>query len=223
MSNIDCYSDTGATLNGRALAQTAVTTDGNIITVDPIVPVELTSFSATIDKNDVILSWSTATETNNQGFEIQRRNINQSEYKIVGFVEGNGTTTEVKSYTFSEKNVFTGNYGYRLKQVDYDGTFEYSEEIKVGMTPTLEYSVSQNYPNPFNPTSTIQYTIPKMGFVKISIYNILGNEIKVLISEEKIPGNYEITFNAKELASGIYFYKIRTGEFSQIKKMTLMK
>ena len=202
---------------------TAVTTDANTVTIDPVIPVELTSFSATTYRNDVVLSWSTATETNNQGFEIQRRNINEIEYTRIGFIEGNGTTTEVKSYIFSDKNVLAGTYGYRLKQVDYDGTFEYYAEIEVGITTPFDYSISQNYPNPFNPTSTIRYTIPKMGFVKLSIYDPLAKEIQVLVNEEKVPGNYEIVFDAKELASGIYFYKIRTGDFSQIKKMILLK
>jgi len=215
---------TGATLDGRALAQTAVTLDANTVTLNyPSVPVELTSLSAKIDMNEVILSWSTTTETNNKGFEIQRRNNNENEFNRVGFVEGNGTTTDVKSYSYSDKDILAGNYNYRLKQVDYDGTFEYSEEIEVNITGSLEYSVSQNYPNPFNPTSTIRYSIPKMEFVKISIYDILGNEIKVLVNELKTPGNYEINFDAKELASGIYLYKIRTGEYSQIRKMIFMK
>ncbi len=214
----------GGTLNGRALAMTAVTTDANNVTIDPtVVPVELISFSATTDRNDVILSWSTATETNNQGFEIQRKNINEIEYTIVGFIEGQGTTTEVRSYEFNDKNVLADNYSYRLKQVDYDGTFEYSAEVEVGVTPIFEYSISQNYPNPFNPTSTIRYAIPKMGFVKISVYDALGKEVKVLVNENKAPGNYEIVFDAKELTSGVYFYKISTGEFSKVNKMILIK
>ncbi|MCX6150335.1 MAG: ice-binding family protein [Ignavibacteriales bacterium] len=215
---------TGSTLNGRALAQSAVTLDANTVTINYAnIPIELTSFSATADKNDVILSWSTTTETNNQGFEIQRRNTNNNEFERVGFVKGNGTTTAVKIYTFSDKDILAGNYGYRLKQVDYDGRFEYSDEIEINITRPLEYVITQNYPNPFNPTSAIRYAIPKIDFVKISIYDMLGKEIKVLVNEEKTPGNYEIIFDAKELASGIYFYKINAGEFSQIKKMILMK
>jgi len=117
----------------------------------------------------------------------------------------------------------SGNYNFRLKQIDFDDTLEYSGEIEVNITLPLEYSISQNYPNPFNPASTIRYTIPQTDFVKISIYNILGNEIKVLVNEEKDPGDYEISFDAREIASGVYFYKISTGKFSQIKKMIVMK
>lgn len=213
----------GASLLGSALAKTAVTLDANSLTIDVIVPVELISFSASADKNNVILSWSTSTETNNRGFEIQRRNINDTKYQEVGFVEGNGTTSEFNSYIFTDKDVLSGNHSYRLKQIDFDGTFEYSDEVEVDVTRRLEYSISQNFPNPFNPTSTIQYAIPHTDFVDVSVYNILGNKIKVLVNEVKTPGNYEIIFDAKELASGIYFYKITAGKFSQINKMILMK
>jgi hypothetical protein len=215
--------ETGGAFDGRALAQTAVTTDANSIKITGLVPVELTSFSAALDKNNVILSWSTATETNNRGFEIQRRNINQKEYERAGFVEGNGTSTEINSYSFTDKEVPAGNYGYRLKQTDYDGTFEYSDEVKVEITSPLEYSVSQNYPNPFNPVTTIRYAIPQLSLVKVSVYDILGEEIKVLVNEEQNPGNHAVNFDAKDFSSGVYFYKIISGEFSQVRKMILMK
>ena len=214
---------TGATFDGRALAQTAVTLQANEVIINIVVPVELTSFSATTEKNDVNLVWNTATETNNQGFEIQRMNINDTKYEKVGYVEGNGTTTKINRYNFDDKDVLAGNYNYRLKQIDFNGTFEYSGEIEVNITSPSEFSISQNYPNPFIPTSTIQYAIPQTSFVKISIYNILGNEIEVLVNEEKSPGDYEVIFDATELASGMYFYKLSTGKFSQTRKMVVMK
>ncbi|MDP3829885.1 MAG: T9SS type A sorting domain-containing protein, partial [Ignavibacteriaceae bacterium] len=114
-------------------------------------------------------------------------------------------------------------YAYRLKQIDNDGTYEYSNEIKVDLGMLTEFSLKQNYPNPFNPTTTIQYNIPIISFVKISVYDILGKEIKQLVNELRNPGHHEIIFEAKELACGIYYYTIRTGEFTQSKKMILLK
>jgi len=203
-----------------------------------LIPVELTSFTSSVIENDVTLNWQTATETNNQGFQIERSKKLEarSEWQNTGFVNGNGTTTEPKSYSFADKNLEAGKYQYRLKQIDFDGTFEYSNVIEVEIVPPLKFSLEQNYPNPFNPVTTIKYTIPtppsssplakgrnEVGFVTLKVYDVLGKEVATLVNEEKPAGNYEAVFNASHLASGIYYYQLRTGDFVQTKKMVLIK
>jgi hypothetical protein len=190
-------------------------------TLDVIVPVELTSFSALANKNEVILRWQTATETNNQGFEIQR--INDGQFEKIGFVPGHGTTTEIQSYNFVDKNVLAGEYSYRLKQMDYDGTTEYSNIVEVLVTQPNEYSLSQNYPNPFNPSTTIAYSILKDGFVTLKVYDVLGEEVVTVINEVQSAGTREITFDASALSSGVYYYQLVSGEFTSTKKLILMK
>ena len=211
------------------------------------VPVELTSFTATANGNEVILNWSTATETNNQGFEILRFAQNDNdEWKKKGVVPGHGTTTETQHYSFTDNNVKSGKYQYKLKQIDYDGMFEYSQIVEVEIPLVNEFSLSQNYPNPFNPSTKIKFTIPtsplssplvkgrtKEGFVTLKVYDILGNEVATLVNEEKPAGEYEVEFNAANLPSGIYFYQLlvtalqskdgKAGQYSETKKMVLLK
>ncbi len=188
------------------------------------VPVELTSFRADVQDGEVILNWSTATETNNKGFYVERKGASLiGNWEKIGFVSGSGTTTEPNSYTFTDNNVTTGNYSYRLKQIDYDGSFEYSKEVEVEVSVPLEFSLSQNYPNPFNPVTTIKYSVPKDGNVKLTVYNALGQELAELVNKEIKAANYEVEFNAKDLASGVYFYCIQAGDFVQSKKMILLK
>jgi len=191
-------------------------------------PVELISFTASISSSSIELNWKTATELNNYGFEIERSQktevSNQNNWDKIGFVHGHGNSNSPKEYSFTDPSVTSGSYAYRLKQIDNDGKFKYSEavEANVGQIPN-DYSLNQNYPNPFNPNTTIAYDIPKTSLVRISIYDILGEEIKSLVNGEKSPGHYEIFFDAKELAGGIYYYSIKAGEFSQSKKMILLK
>lgn len=193
----------------------------------PGVPVELASFTAKVNNNTVTLNWQTATETNNFGFEIERRNSAnrnlQSNWEKIGFVEGNGTTTEISNYNFVDREINSGNYEYRLKQIDLDGSFEYSEVVAVQVSSKTEFVLSQNYPNPFNPTTTIQYSIPNSSNVKLIVYNALGETVKVLVNDYKDAGNYKINFNAESLPSGIYYYKIESGGFNSVKKMILLK
>ena len=193
-----------------------------VIVYEYSVPVELTSFSATVNKTDVTLKWNTATETNNQGFDIERMNQG-GQFEKIGYVAGFGTTTEPKSYTFTDTKLETGNYTYRLKQVDLDGTYEYSSEVNVEVTLPLEYALEQNYPNPFNPSTTIKYSIPDDGFVKLSVYNMLGEEVVNLVNAQQKAGRYEINFNASNLASGVYVYRLEAPNFTSSKKLMLMK
>ena len=195
---------------------------------DGALPVELVSFTGQLNEDSVNLFWQTATEVNNYGFEVERgirqKTIGNSAWEKIGFVQGNGNSNSPKEYRFTDNTTTSGLYAYRLKQLDNDGTFKYSEtiEVLVSQIPN-DFSLNQNYPNPFNPSTTISYDIPKTSFVKISVYDILGKEIKVLVNEAKNPGYYETVFDARELAGGIYCFSIRAGDFTQNKKMLLLK
>ena len=168
------------------------------------------------------MNWTTATETNNQGFEIERKS-NGGVYEKIGYVAGFGTTTEPKSYSFTDSKVNTGAYSYRLKQIDYDGTFTYSDEVRVNVTAPLSFELSQNYPNPFNPVTTIKYSIPQSADVKLSVYNLLGEQVALLVDEFKEVGVHTINFTANNLQSGFYIYKLESNGFVQSKKMILIK
>ncbi len=187
-----------------------------------IVPVELTSFTATSNGADVELKWTTATEINNQGFEIEKMN-NDGSFEQAGYVAGFGTTTEPKAYSFIDSKLESGNYTYRLKQIDFDGTFTYTEEVNVEVELPLEYSLDQNYPNPFNPTTTIKYSIPEEGFVKLAVYNMLGEQVAAIVNTTQKAGRYEVNFNASQLSSGVYVYRIEAANFVASKKLMLLK
>uniref|UniRef100_A0A7V2ZLS7 T9SS type A sorting domain-containing protein n=1 Tax=Ignavibacterium album TaxID=591197 RepID=A0A7V2ZLS7_9BACT len=189
---------------------------------ESIVPVELTSFNASITGTNVLLKWTTATEINNSGFDIERRTQN-SEWKKIGFVSGAGTTSEKQSYVFSDKNLNRGKYQYRLKQIDFDGTFEYSKTVEVEIVSPSKFELTQNYPNPFNPTTSISFTIPQAGNVKLAVYNLLGQEVAVLVNEFRDAGTYDVEFNASNLNSGVYLYKLEANGSTFTKKMTLLK
>ena len=192
-----------------------------------IVPVELTSFTAITDGKEVTLNWTTATEINNQGFEIQRSPEN-SEFITIGFVEGNGTTTEEHRYSFKDKDV-SGFLRYRLKQIDFDGSYEYSDIVEVEVLGNLSYELAQNYPNPFNPITNISYTLPAESQVKLSIYNTLGELVETLVNEKQDAGKYDAVWNAANHPSGVYIYtldavSLNGSEQTKIsKKMILMK
>jgi hypothetical protein len=191
--------------------------------IDPaIIPVELISFSAFSETGNVNLAWSTATETNNFGFQIERSD--ESKYfEQIGFVPGSGTTTETQEYSYLDRTVKAGTYFYRLKQIDFNGEFEYSNEIEVEVYAPLAFELGQNYPNPFNPTTSIQYTISSRQFVTIKVYDVLGNEIATLVNEEKPAGVYQAEFNEFGLPSGNYFYRLQAGAYVDTKKMILLR
>jgi Secretion system C-terminal sorting domain len=188
-----------------------------------LVPVELVSFQATTNGPEVNLKWATATEMNNQGFEVHRKADNKNEWEIISFVPGHGTTTETQQYSFTNYDVKPGNYKYKLKQIDYDGSFEYSQEIEAEVSAPLVFSLEQNYPNPFNPSTKISWQLPVGSQATLKVYDVLGNEIATLVNEVKAAGKYEIEFNASELPSRVYFYKLQAGSFVETKKMILLR
>ena len=195
-------------------------------------PVELTSFTAEKVDDEIVLKWQTATEKNNQGFEIERAvgsgQSVVSGWERIGFVEGKGTTSEISNYIFTDKINEPGIYSYRLKQIDLDGSFSYSQIVEVDISSATEFMLYQNYPNPFNPSTKIKYEIPSVGTqhavsVQLKIYDVLGSEVATLVNEEKSAGSYEVEFDGSSLPSGIYFYQLKVGSFSSIKKMVLLK
>ena len=192
-----------------------------------IVPVELTSFTASAFGNEVTLLWQTVTETNNNGFSIERTSGN-SDFEEIAFVPGFGTTTEPKSYSFLDKDLQNGIYSYRLKQIDFDGTFIHTAPVEVEVATPLEFSLSQNYPNPFNPSTKITFSLAVDSKVSLKVFDVLGQEITSLVNEDLTAGIHNYSFNAPGINSGIYFYKIETtgvdgSKYVNIKKMILVK
>ena len=195
---------------------------GFLIKIELPVPVELKDFSATIINELVNLNWTTITEKNNSGFEVQRRTRDQI-WETLGYVSGRGTTTEPSSYSYEDGIISSGNYTYRLKQIDYDGSYEYSNEINVEVTLPLKFYLEQNYPNPFNPSTIISFSIPQSSNVKIYVFNVLGEEVATLVNEVKNPGAHEVKFDGSNLTSGFYIYTLEAGSMKTSKKMMLTK
>ena len=188
-----------------------------------IIPVELTSFTGNVNNlGQVVLNWETATEINNHGFEIERR-TETSEYRTVGFVEGYGTTTEPRSYSYLDKTAEQGVNYYRLKQVDFDGSYSYSDEVEIEVAGPLTFDLAQNYPNPFNPSTNIKYSVPESGNIRLSVFNVVGEEVAVLADGFSQAGIYEVTFDASDLSTGVYLYKLQSANSVQTKKMMLLK
>lgn len=190
-----------------------------------ITPVELISFSGITQNNLVQLKWSTATESNNYGFEIYRNNISDrnSPTKQIGFTKGKGSAVERTDYEFWDTDLISGRYKYQLIQIDYDGTRKIIAETEVTIIIPKQYRLSQNYPNPFNPSTTIAFQIPKESHVYIKIFDCLGNEIKTLVNEIKMEGSYAVKFDASNLSNGLYFYQMSADNFISTKKMLLIK
>ena len=196
-------------------------------TDDGALPVELSSFSANVNSNNVSLNWKTATEVDNNGFEVQRavkdRKSGIGSWEKIGFVEGYGNSNSPKEYSFTDKNLTGGtNFAYRLKQIDNDGKYKYSKEVEVEVVPK-EYSLYQNYPNPFNPVTEIKYNLPEAAKVILKVYNIIGQEVAILVNGIEEAGYHSVKFEGSNLPSGTYIYRMQTGSFVQTKKMVLLK
>jgi hypothetical protein len=193
-----------------------------------ILPVELTSFTGSYFANSAQLKWSTATEVNNKGFEIER-SVGNSEFTTIAFIKGAGTTTSNQSYSYTDENLLTNtNYSYRLKQVDYNGMYSYSDIVELGMSHPAEFELSQNYPNPFNPTTKLSFSLPFNSNVTLEVYNLIGQRVLTLVKGTLQAGTHQVELNASDLNSGVYLYILNaSGEngtsFTSSRKMTLLK
>lgn len=197
--------------------------NAHLVQPDPVIPVELISFKAESASGIVKLYWSTAIELNNYGFEIERC-AEDRDWRTIGFVEGKGTTTEMQYYVYMDDlfGVNSEKIFYRLKQIDYNGQFEYSTELEVG-GPPAEFNLFQNYPNPFNPATVIEYSVPNSSPISLIVYNALGQQIKKLVDEIKNPGYYQVDFDGSSLPSGFYFYTLSADNIISTRKMILLK
>jgi len=189
--------------------------------------VELTSFTGKVVNGKIMLNWRTATETNNQGFDVESSTDNKSFQKI-GFTPGYGTSTQSHSYSYSLDMTNSDKQYFRLKQVDFSGEYEYSNVVEVSSPLPSSYSISQNYPNPFNPATRIDFEVPADAKVKITVYNALGQKITDLVNRQYAAGRYDVNFLAGNLSSGLYFYVIEArgndgSSFVTTRKMMLMK
>lgn len=192
---------------------------GTNFTINVNLPVELLSFTSLIDRNNIELKWMTATETNNKGFELIRNE------QVIDFINGNGTTTLLNNYSFKDENLKNGFYTYKLKQIDFDGSFAFIGNLNCEINIADKFILEQNYPNPFNPSTNIKYTVVKNQLVVLKVFDVLGNEITTLVNEEKQPGIYKTEFKIQNTTthSGTYFYRIKIGNFVETKKMIFLK
>ncbi len=195
--------------------------------LDATVPVELTAFTGYYRTNTAVLEWSTATETNNQGFEIQR-STDGVNFNKIEFVKGNGTTSNPSSYSFTDDKILPStNYYYRLKQIDFNGTFEYSNVINLGESYPVEFELYQNFPNPFNPSTNISFSLPTDSDVQLEVYNLIGQKVASIINGKLATGRHNVEFDASSLTSGVYVYKLIANNHTNVKviskKMLLIK
>ncbi|MDZ7315185.1 MAG: T9SS type A sorting domain-containing protein [candidate division KSB1 bacterium] len=191
-------------------------------------PVELAAFTVQFAPHSVsravLLRWETVSETNNLGFEVERAMGAEKNWQRIGFVKGAGTTTRQQTYQFIDTEALeVGVYFYRLRQLDTDGTFSYSQTVKFEVTAPLDYALMQNFPNPFNPTTTIVFQLKESGYATLQVYDLLGRRVMTLVDGELKAGTHKITLDASELSPGIYFYSLNAGSFKEMKKMTLIK
>ena len=193
-----------------------------ILTIDTTVPVELTSFTADADGQNVFLKWATASETNNSGFEVQKK-FDDEKWEVLGFIPGRGTTSEQSEYSFQDEIHLSGIYSYRLKQIDFDGSYKFSNEISADVKTLVDFNLEQNYPNPFNPVTIIKFSLPETDNVSLIIYNTVGQKITELVNGKLDAGKYSYQWNASDVATGMYIYELRTSNFVSVKKMILLK
>ena len=204
-------------------------------TFGQVVPVELAAFTAAVVGNDVSLVWITTTETNNFGFDIQRKFVESDSWEKIHFVAGHGTTTTQGPYQYTDENLAVGSYNYRLKQIDTNGSFEFSAIITVEVGVPEAFALNQNFPNPFNPSTTINYQISTAALndalateTTLTIFNILGARVLTLVNEEQGTGFYSVVWNGKDsdglqVPSGVYIYQLTAGSFKATKKMLLIQ
>ena len=185
-------------------------------------PVELGLLTAVSNERTIRLNWETKTEKNSNKFDVERKAIG-NDWGLVVSVKAAVLSNSPKQYSYTDKNLQSGKYQYRLKMIDNDGTFQYSSIVEAEVAVPQNYELNQNFPNPFNPNTVISYSLPLASYVKLIVYNTLGQAVKVLENGYQNAGSYSVNFNATELPSGTYYFKIEAGQFSQIKKMMLLK
>lgn len=234
-----CYVAAGCTLNiptGSTFTVIGTFISDGIVTGDGLftlpLPVQLSSFSATANGLSAVLRWTTETEINNYGFEVERRFVSGSQFTLPGaqwqsvaFIEGAGTSNRPRVYSFTDGHLSPGRYAYRLKQIDFNGSsvYHHAAEIDVGIAPH-SLSLGQNYPNPFNPTTTIEFTLPNAGHVTLKIYNVLGQTVATLFDGHGDPGRvYQATFDAVSLPSGHYFVRLHFADQALMRKIILVR
>jgi Secretion system C-terminal sorting domain len=190
-----------------------------------LLPVELSSFSALLNGTSVVLMWRTETEVSNYGFEIERNRDSEvgNLWKKIGFVEGSGNSNSPKNYSFTDINPPSGIIHYRLKQIDTDGKYQYSNVLNIEPGIPVQYALKQNFHNPFNPATHINYNLPSEGFVTLKVYDIAGREVATLVNENKKAGSYLVTFDGNNFASGVYLCRIYSGNYSSSIKMLMIK
>ncbi len=210
--------------------ETGVINDGYVVLTwqsgtNGINPVELISFTAEILANNVVLNWETATEVNNHGFEIQRSVVNsqKSEFKTIGFIKGHGNSNSPNNYSFVDSDNLSGLVKYRLKQIDINGSFEYSDIVKISISTLTKIVFEQNYPNPFNPSTTFSFSIPTEEFVTLAIYNSLGEKVSEVINNRMNAGTHKSVWNARGVTTGVYFARLTVGAKTQMQKIALLK
>ena len=218
---------TSATAGARTV--TITNPDGQVVTSATLVtyalPVELTSFTAEVKRiNEIQVNWSTATEVNSSKFEVERSSDNNS-WIVLSSIKAAGNSNAKVNYSYTDiSQLSQGKYYYRLKQYDNDGAFKVFNTVEVNYTNIpLAFGLNQNYPNPFNPSTRISFQVPEKSNVNVTVYDILGNKVTTLVNETKQPGQYDITFDASHLSSGVYFYKMQADKFEVTKKMTVIK
>ena len=182
----------------------------------------MTTFNASVSGNSIKLIWKTASEKNNYGFEVQRKDKDlEKAWENIGFIKGFNTSSAQKEYTFLDENPPVSSLLYRLKQINTNGSIEYSDIININFQVPTEFALDQNYPNPFNPSTTIPFSIVEAGKINLTIYNVLGEKITTLVNGYKEASKYSVKFNSSNLPSGLYFYKLTTKNHT-VKKMMLV-
>ncbi len=230
-NSLDAANITRVVIRRAAASNNAILLDG--IRVSPKwaespLPVELVSFTSLVQDDQVTLSWRTATETNNFGFEVERRQA-AKEWQRIAFIPGNGTTSQEQSYLFVDEDLIAGSYEYRLRQIDTDGSFEYSGILKLSVGGPVSSQLLQNYPNPFNPSTSISYSVQAPGRVLLKIFDISGRTVRTLVNENRAEGEYSELWNGRddsnqEVASGLYFYNLQAGpDLTETRRMVLLK
>ncbi|MBI2418509.1 MAG: T9SS type A sorting domain-containing protein [Ignavibacteriales bacterium] len=188
-----------------------------------LLPIELVAFTAVANKTSVTLNWKTATEISSSGFSVERKSADGNSWETIAFIQGAGNSNSPKEYSYTDKKVTSGKCSYHLKMIDNDGSFTYSQIVAVELSVPLEFSLSQNFPNPFNPNTVISYTLPSQSAVVLKVFNITGNEVATIVNAKQAAGYYNVSFNALNIAAGVYFYSLQTTFGTYTKKMILLK